>query len=82
MLALYISLTHLLTNVQHAKLETYVLLLIVTVPVFTAGILGCFSSGDIRADDDAGTICADGGRADFNDRLILSSSIPCSLSFS
>jgi len=54
----------------------------VTVPVFTAGILGCFSSGDIRNDDDGGTICAEDGRTDFDDRFILSSSIPCSLSFS
>jgi len=60
---------------------TYVLLLRVTVPVFTEGILGCFSSGDIRSDDD-GTVCAEDGRADFDDRFILSSSMPCSLSFS
>jgi len=52
----------------------------VTVPVFTAGILGCFSSGDIL--DDGCTICAEDGRMDFDDRFILSSNMPCSLSFS
>jgi len=53
----------------------------VIVPVFTGGIFGCFSSGDIR-EDGGGTVCAEDGRTDFEDRFILSSSIPCSLSFS